>query len=61
MREIHSLSVGLSFIGTKDTDPNILAFAFAYEQQSQRRIEPHYLTNAEDIPAIAEAMEAKNY
>lgn len=61
MGEIHSLSVGLSFIGTKDTDANILAFAFAYEQQSQRRIEPRYLTNAEDTPAIAEAMEAKNY
>ncbi|WP_426358234.1 amidase [Pseudocolwellia sp. HL-MZ19] len=61
MGEIHSLSVGLSFIGTKNTDANILAFAFAYEQQSQRRIEPHYLTNAEDIPAIAEAMKAKSY
>ncbi len=61
MGEIHSLSVGLSFIGTKYTDANILAFAYAYEQQSQRRIEPHYLTNAEDIPAIAEAMKAKHH
>lgn len=61
MGEIHSLSVGLSLIGTKNTDANILAFAYAYEQQSQRRIEPHYLTNAEDVPAIAEAMKAKSH
>ena len=60
MGEVHSLSVSLSFIGTKNTDANILAYAYAYEQQSQRRIEPHYLTNAEDNPAIAEAMKAKN-
>ena len=61
MGEIHSLSVGLSLIGTKNTDANILAFAYAYEQQSQRRIEPHYFTNAEDVPAIAEAMKAKSH
>ena len=60
MGEIRSLSVNLSFIGTKNADANILAYAYAYEQQSQRRIEPQYLTNAEDIPAIAEAMKAKN-
>jgi amidase len=59
MGEIRSLSVNLSFIGTKNADANILAYAYAYEQQSQRRIEPQYLTNAEDIPAIAEAMKAK--
>jgi len=61
MGEIHSLSVGLSFIGTKYEDANILAFAYAYEQQSQQRIDPHYLTNAEDIPVIAEAMKSKGY
>jgi len=60
MGEVHSLSVSLSFLGTKNTDANILAYAYAYEQLSQRRIQPHYLTNAEDNPAIAEAMKAKN-
>lgn len=60
MGEIRSLSVNLSFIGTKNTDATILAYAYAYEQQSQRRIEPQYLSNAEDIPAIAEAMKAKS-
>lgn len=61
MGEINSLSVGLSFIGTKFTDAELLGFAYAYEQQSQRRIEPHYLINAEDVPAIAEAMKAKRF
>ncbi|MEP7705088.1 amidase [Paraglaciecola sp. 25GB23A] len=60
MGEIRSLSVNLSFIGTKNADANILAYAYAYEQQSQRRIEPQYLTNAEDIPAIGAAMKAKS-
>jgi amidase len=59
MGGVHSLSVSLSFIGTKNTDANILAYAYAYEQKSQRKIEPHYLTNAEDNPDIAEAMKAK--
>jgi amidase len=61
MGEIHALSVNLSFIGTKSTDAEILAYAYAYEQQSQRRVEPQYLTNAEDIPFIAEAMKAKSF
>lgn len=60
MGEIRSLSVGLSFIGTKNTDVNVLGFAYAYEQQSKRRIEPKYLTNAEDIPTIADAVSASN-
>ncbi|MGO4891821.1 amidase [Flavobacterium sp. W21_SRS_FM6] len=56
MGEIHSLSVNLSFIGTANTDADILAYAYAYEQQSKRRIEPKYLRNAEDEPAIQKAM-----
>lgn len=60
MGEIQALSVNLSFIGTKNTDADILAYAYAYEQQSQRRIAPQYLTNAEDIPAISAAMSAPN-
>ncbi len=61
MGEINALSVGLSFIGTEYTDAKILAFAYAYEQQSQRRIEPQYLNSAEDVPAIADAMKAKSH
>ena len=56
MGGVRSLSVGISFIGGKNTDADILAYSYAYEQHSKRRLEPQYLTNAEDIPAIKKAM-----
>ncbi len=56
MGGIRNLSVGLSFIGGKNTDADILAYAYAYEQRSNKRLEPQYLTNAEDIPVVAKAM-----
>ncbi|MEP2653571.1 MAG: amidase [Paraglaciecola sp.] len=56
MGGIHNLSVGLSFIGTKHTDADVLAYAYGYEQQSQRRLAPQYLKNAEDLPGVKEAM-----
>jgi amidase len=52
----HGLSVGLSLIGGKNTDADILSYAYGYEQHSLRRLEPQYLKNAEAIPFIAEAM-----
>jgi amidase len=57
MGGIHGLSVGLSFIGGKNTDAQMLSYAFAYEQHSLRKLEPQYLKNAEAIPFIAEAMQ----
>ena len=57
MGGIHAISVGLSFIGGKNSDADILAYAYGYEQRSMRRLEPQYLKNAEDIPFIAEAMQ----
>lgn len=56
MGGIHGISVGLSFIGGKNTDAQILSYAYAYEQHSLRRLEPQYLKNAESVPFIAEAM-----
>ena len=56
MGGVRSLPVGLSFIGGKNTDVKILAYAYAYEQHSKRRLDPKYLTNAEDIPAVTKAM-----
>jgi amidase len=56
MGGIHNISVGLSFIGGKNTDALILSYAYAYEQYSLRRLEPQYLKNAQAIPFIAEAM-----
>lgn len=56
MGGVHALSVGLSFIGTKYTDAQVLTYAYAYEQHSLRRLEPLYLNNAEEIPAVSKAM-----
>lgn len=52
----YGLSVGLSFIGAKNADANVLAYAYGYEQQSHKIIAPQYFENAEAIPAVAEAM-----
>lgn len=60
MGGIHALSVGLSFIGAKNSDADILSYAYAYEQQSLRRLEPQYLPNAQAIPGIAKAMQGYN-
>ena len=56
MGGIHAISVGLSFIGAKNSDANILSYAYAYEQHSLRRLAPQYFENAQAIPFIAEAM-----
>lgn len=58
MGGVHALSVGLSFIGAKNSDANMLSYAYGYEQHSLRRLEPQYLKNAQSIPDIAEAMNA---
>ena len=56
MGGIRSLSVGISFIGAKNTDTEILAYAYAYEQQSKRRINPQYLKSAGELTDIRKAM-----
>ncbi|GHF31009.1 amidase [Kordiimonas sediminis] len=56
MGEVTGLSVGLSFIGGYMTDAAILSYAYAYEQRSQKRLEPRYLKDAEDLPRVAKAM-----
>lgn len=58
MGAVHSLSVGLSFIGTKNSDAEVLGYAFAYEQHSMRRIEPQYLPSAASLPSISRAMDS---
>lgn len=58
MGGIHGISVGLSFIGGQNADAQVLAFGYAYEQHSMRRLAPQYLRTAEDVPAVAEAMRA---
>jgi amidase len=56
MGTVHGVPIGLSFIGAKDTDADVLAYAYAYEQRTNHRPEPQYLPNAEARPEIATAM-----
>ncbi len=49
MGEINALPVGLSFMGAKHDDAKILAFGYAYEQISQKRVEPKYQLSAKSV------------
>ncbi len=60
MGEVHGIPVGLSIMGAKDTDAAILSYGYAYEQASQKRVDPAYLETAEDRPEIAAAMQVQN-
>lgn len=59
MGEVKGLPVGLSLMAGKDQDANVLAMGYAYEQQSKKRVDPQYLSNAEARPEIAEAMKRR--
>lgn len=54
--EVHSIPLGVSFFGARFADAAILAYGYAYEQASQMRPAPRYLTGAEDRAEIASAM-----
>jgi amidase len=53
MGAVRGLPVGLSFIGPKWSDGMLLALGFAYEQASNKRIEPRFLPSIEESPEIA--------
>ena len=53
MGDMRGLPVGLSFIGPKWSDALILSLGYAYEQASQRRIEPRFLPSIEEGPDVA--------
>jgi len=56
MGDVHAIPVGISFMGTKNSDARILGYGFAYEQASGIRLAPGYLETAEARPEIREAM-----
>ena len=56
MGGFRKLPMGLSFVGGSNDDARILAYAFAYEQQSQRRMEPEYLTGAEQVDVVGSGL-----
>ena len=53
---VHSVPVGISFIGAKDRDAEVLSVGYAYEQLTMLRAEPQYLKDAEELEEIAAAM-----
>jgi amidase len=54
---VKGLPVGLSFMGAKWADGLILSLGFAYEQASQKRVEPRYLRSIEESAEIAPHLE----
>jgi amidase len=53
MGGVKGLPVGLSFIGPKWSDGMILSLGYAYEQASQKRMEPRFLRSIEESPEVA--------
>lgn len=56
MGDVHGVPLGVSFMAGKDADAALFGYGYAYEQASQRRVEPQYLSTAEDRPEIGPAM-----
>jgi amidase len=57
MGHIRGLPVGLSFIGPRWSDALILSLGYAYEQASNRRVEPRLLPSIEEGPDVAPHLE----
>ncbi len=56
MGNVHGIPVGVSFMGPKDSDARTIAYGYAYEAASQKRVAPRYLPSADSRPEIAAAM-----
>ena len=56
MGTVKSIPIGLSFIGGKNRDAEVLSYGFAYEQATKLRAEPEYLKSAEDRTDVTAAM-----
>ncbi len=57
MGDIRGLPIGLSFIGDKWQDGKVLQAGYAYEQASQKRMSPGFVTSTHDVPEIKAAQE----
>lgn len=60
MGTVNGLPIGLSFIGGKDQDAQVLSYGYGYEQLTKLRVEPEYFETAQDIQEISEAMSSRN-
>ena len=53
MGAVKGLPVGLSFIGPRWSEAQLLAFGHAYEQASRKRVTPTFAASVEAMPAFA--------
>ncbi len=61
MGSVHGVPVGLSFMSGRDRDAEVLSYGYAYEQRTHLRVDPAFLTDAEDRTEIGTAMERRPY
>jgi len=59
MGDVHGIPIGLSFMGGKDMDAQILSYGYDYEQATKLRPTPQYLNSAEDRAELKQAMNPK--
>ncbi len=57
MGDIRGLPIGLSFIGGKWQDGKVLQAGYAYEQASQKRMTPGFMSATHEMPEIKAAQE----
>jgi amidase len=55
MGHVRGMPVGLSFMGAKWSDALILSLGYAYEQATQKRLEPRFLPSIEQTPDVQRA------
>ncbi len=59
MGHVRGMPVGLSFIGPKWSDALILSLGYAYEQASQKRLDPRFIRSVEETPDVERAFEGR--
>jgi amidase len=57
MGNVRGMPVGLSFMGPKWSDALILSLGYAFEQASQKRLDPRFLRSIEETPEVARHFE----
>ncbi len=56
MGTVHGMPHGLSFMGDKDQDAEVLSFGYAYEQATNHRVDPAFLSSAIERDEIKKSM-----
>ena len=56
---VHNIPVGFSIIGGENDDAGVIAAGYAFEQQTNARVDPQYLPTAEALADLAQAMARK--